>query len=1027
MLNTHTYYSLKYGTISQKEQLQLMRQLGYDRYAITDINNTSALLDALRQAPKHGIKPVFGIDFRNGVKQQFVALAKNNAGFQEMNEFLTQHLHSEEAIPFQAPEFEHCFVIYPFRHYRGQKLREFEFVGLHPRDLPRFRLSNYAPTAKASGAETWIPEEKLVSMLTMSFRNKRDFNAHRLLRAIDNNTLLSKLDPEEQGFESDRFCSKADLKAAFAEAPQMFERAEKILAECEVDFDFSDEKEHLNQRTYTGSEAEDYQLIRRLCREGLRYRYYNPDKQIRARLEKELQIIKEKGFISYFLINWDITSYARSKGYFHVGRGSGANSIVAYLLRITDVDPIDLDLYFERFINLYRQNPPDFDVDFSWKDREDVTRYIFERFPHCALLCTYNTFQYRAVVRELGKVFGLPKEEIDILSRGKFNPRKLDKFSQLALKYCSLIQGFPSHLSVHAGGIVISEKPLQAHTPTFMPPKGFPTTQFDMVVAEDIGLYKFDILGQRGLGKIKDTLEVVRRNRPEDPIIDIHDMARFRQDEKVKDLLRNGKAMGCFYVESPAMRMLLKKLKVDTYLGLVAASSIIRPGVAKSGMMREYILRFRYPERRKDAHPVMLDIMPETYGVMVYQEDVIKVAHYLAGLTLGEADALRRGMSGKYRSREEFQRAKDKFFSNCLEKGYTKELTAEIWRQTESFAGYAFSKGHSASYAVESYQSLFLKAHYPLEFMVGVINNFGGFYRTEFYVHEARMWGATIHAPDVNKSDYLTTIYGKDLYLGFIHVRDLESHFAGLFEWERQQHGPFESLEDFMERVPAPIGQLSILIRMDAFRFTGKNKRELLWEAYFRLSKDKSVDRPQQLFKVKSRPFVIPQLTSDELENAFDQLELLGFPLVSPFKLLKDRPANPFLAADFPTFNEKIVKILGYLVTIKDTGTVTGKRMHFGTFVDQDGHFFDTTHFPKVAASFPFYGRGIYEITGKVVEEFGFHSMEVTGMRKLDMIEDPRYSEMDTSTRQRHASDLGNTEEDQGKMKNRRDQLEKLT
>ena len=246
-----------------------------------------------------------------------------------------------------------------------------------------------------------------------------------------------------------------------------------------------------------------------------------------------------------------------------------------------------------------------------------------------------------------------------------------------------------------------------------MPPKGFPTTQFDMVVAEDIGLHKFDILSQRGLSKIQDALALVRRNHKNAEPFDIRDLQRFKEDEKVKDLLRNGKATGCFYVESPAMRMLLTKLRVDTYLGLVAASSIIRPGVSNSGMMREYILRFTDPSKRKDAHPVMLEIMPDTFGVMVYQEDVIKVAHYFAGLTLGEADVLRRGMSGKFRSRDEFKRVENQYFKNCKEREYTDELAREIWRQIESFAGYAFAKGHSASYAVESYQSLYLKAHYP--------------------------------------------------------------------------------------------------------------------------------------------------------------------------------------------------------------------------------------------------------------------------------------------------------------------------
>ena len=265
---------------------------------------------------------------------------------------------------------------------------------------------------------------------------------------------------------------------------------------------------------------------------------------------------------------------------------------------------------------------------------------------------------------------------------------------------------------------MIAEKSIHYHTGTFLPPKGFATTQFDMVVAEDIGLHKFDILSQRGLSKIQDALHIVRKNKPEDILLDIRNLQAFKQDEKIKSILRNGRAMGCFYVESPAMRMLLKKLKVDTYLGLVAASSIIRPGVSNSGMMREYIVRFTDPERRQAAHPVLLDIMPDTFGVMVYQEDVIKVAHYFAVLSLGEADVLRRGMSGKFRSREEFKNVENQYFENCKARGYSLELAQDIWRQIESFAGYAFAKGHSASYAVESYQSLYLKAHYPLEYMV---------------------------------------------------------------------------------------------------------------------------------------------------------------------------------------------------------------------------------------------------------------------------------------------------------------------
>ncbi|MDX5320199.1 MAG: PHP domain-containing protein, partial [Bacteroidota bacterium] len=621
MLNVHSAYSLKYGAVKPEGVLQLLQQYGYTSVAFTDINNTSACLDFLRMAPKYGIKATLGIDFRNSATPCFVGLALNNEGFKNLNDYLAFHLHQELPIPRKAIPLPGTLMIYPFSLFpERETLEENEYIGIKISDLNRLRFS---PWLKA--------KHKLVILHSMTFRNRRDFNMHRLLRAIDNNTLLSKLPKTEEGKEEDVFLKREELYRYFQEFPEIIRNTEALLELSQVDLCFKEGSENRNQKTYTGSVAEDRELIRKICRENLHYRYPKPDERIHERIRKELEIIEQKGFLSYFLINWDLVTYARSKGYFYVGRGSGANSIIAYLLRITDVDPIELDLYFERFINLYRQNPPDFDVDFSWTDREDITRYLFHRYPHVSLLGAYNTFQYRAVIRELGKVFGLPKHEIDALSRGRLENKKVDQMTGLVLRYGSWIQDMPSHLSIHSSGILISEAPIHQYGSTFLPPKGYPTTQFDMVVAEDAGLYKFDILSQRGLGKIKDTVEIVHQNYPERERIDIHDIQRFKSDEKVKELLREGKAMGCFYVESPAMRMLLKKLRVDDYLGLVAASSIIRPGVSKSGMMKEYILRHRYPEKRQNAHPVMRDIMPETYGVMVYQEDVIKVAHYFAG------------------------------------------------------------------------------------------------------------------------------------------------------------------------------------------------------------------------------------------------------------------------------------------------------------------------------------------------------------------------------------------------------------
>jgi DNA polymerase-3 subunit alpha len=991
-LNCHTYYSLRYGTFSELALLQLAQGHQVTQLALTDINNTSACLNFVRKAPEFGIKPILGIDFRNGVDACFVGIAKNNQGYLELNDFLSEHLHQEKKIPDAAPVFQHCYVIYPFEKVllNDQTVfLEHEFIGVSIADLRRLRFSRLKDL-----------KDKLVVLQPVTFRNRRDFNAHRLLRAIDNNTLLSKLSKTEEAGEEDKMYAVQNLAAAFSDFSFILENTERLMNACRIHFDFSAGRRPQNLQTYTGTKASDEALLERLCQEGLPYRYPEGGDAITARLEKELQLIKKMDFVSYFLINWDIVSHARKKGFFYVGRGSGANSIVAYLLRITDVDPIELDLYFERFINLYRVNPPDFDIDFSWKDREEMTRYIFDRFPNVALLGTYVTFQWRGMVRELGKVFGLPKEEIDVLCDGSRQGSPLDGVSALVIKYTELLQGMPNYLSIHAGGILITEKPVHWFSATHMPPKGFPTTQFDMVIAEDVGLYKFDILAQRGLAKIKEAMEIVAQNQPEKAgDIDIHDIKKFKKDPKINGLIKTAQCMGCFYVESPAMRMLLKKLEVDNYLGLVAASSIIRPGVAKSGMMREYILRHRNRGRAAEkAHPVMLEIMPETYGVMVYQEDVIKVAHYFAGLDLGEADVLRRGMSGKFRSREEFQKVKDKFVDNCRKKGYTEALIDEIWNQVASFAGYAFAKGHSASYAVESYQTLFLRAYFPLEYMVAVLNNGGGFYRSEFYIHEARMLGATVHAPCINSSFLGNRIYGKQLYLGFGYLRDLEARVADRIIKDRSLHGSFTSLEDFLDRVLISIEQVSILIRIDAFRFTQTNKHELLWKAHLFLGKSVKVDHPK-LFPPRQRDFAIPRLHTTDMEMAFTQLELLGFCLCSPFELLAEPPKNSHGSKDLQRYLNRHIDIYGYLVTVKNTNTHNGKRMHFATLVDQHGEVFDTVLFPPVAAQYFFRGKGIYRFYGKVVSEFGFLSIEVVKMQKQDYIQDPRYADMKTSTK----------------------------
>jgi DNA polymerase-3 subunit alpha len=547
----------------------------------------------------------------------------------------------------------------------------------------------------------------------------------------------------------------------------------------------------------------------------------------------------------------------------------------------------------------------------------------------------------------------------------------------------------PANISIHAGGVLITEKPVYAYTAVELPPKGYPVSHFEMHSAEDLGIFKFDILSQRGLGHLKEAVRHIKRNKGIDA--DIHRFDDFKKDAKVRELLRNSRAMGCFYVESPAMRMLLGKLRCEDYITLVAASSIIRPGVARSGMMRAYIERFHAVKnggKYESIHPKMDELMAETYGVMVYQEDVIKVAHHFAKLTLSEADILRRGMSGKFRSRKEFERVRSRFFENCKKEGYDDAVSERVWYEIESFSGYSFSKGHSASYAVESYQSLYLKAHYPLEFMVGVINNFGGFYKTEFYFHEARMHGARIEAPCINRSSYLTTIYGNQIFIGFIHLKSLETKIAQQIAAGREQHGTYKSLDNFLRRINCGLEQVRILIRIGAFRFTGKSKQRLLWEALLWFSNTKArMSSTTELFDTEPKGYPLPVLQRNPIEDAFDEIELIGFPLCDPFKLAGTDDFGNTTARELAVKTGKAVTILGYLVTTKNTGTKDGHPMYFGTFYDRHGEAFDTVHFPDAAKTFPFRGRGFYYMEGKVTEDFGVAAVEVSAMEKIPFVD----------------------------------------
>ena len=962
--------------MSIKELIENIIANGYDTAVLTDINNSSATLDFIKQCREVGIKGLAGMEFRNESKLLYVGVAKNEQGFKELNDFMTAANRDKTQLPPVAPSFQHVYIIYPYGSITEQKLQENEFIGVNPDQLNRFIV---APK---------IQWECYVILKPISFKQD-DYQLHRQLRAIDNNILISQLSPEQVANKTETFICKEDLLKLYGIVPKLIENTVRLLSECSFSFEFKSSK---NKKTFTGNRYDDKQLLYKYAIDGFSRRYGPNDQKAKERVLKELDIIDNLNFSSYFLITDDICRYARNRNFHYVGRGSGANSIVAYCLGITDVCPIELNLYFERFLNPKRKSPPDFDVDFSWRDRDEMYDYIFKRYQteHTALMGAMGTFRDRSIIRELGKVYGLPKSEIDRLIKEPENMLNKNEVTNTILSVYNQMADFPNQRTIHASGVLISELPLTCYSALDYPPKGLPTMQFDMYLAEDIGFEKFDILSQRGIGHIKDCREIIRENTGD--IINTSNPKRFFTDPVIAQQLKSANTIGCFYIESPAMRQLISKLKCDNYLTLVAASSIIRPGVASSGMMQAYIERHLNPEKVEYIHPAFKEQLEDTYGIMVYQEDVMKIGHHFGGLDLADADVLRRMMSGKSRNINHLAEIENKYYSSCAEKGYPVEVAKEVWRQMQSFAGYSFNKAHSASFAVESYQSLYLKTYYPKEFMVSVLNNYGGFYSREVYINEARKAGANICLPCVNKSVFGASIKGDNIYLGFDCLLNLEVNLASLIPEERKQRGEYLSLENFNLRTGAGLEQIIILIRCGAFRFLGTGKKELLWEAHLLFNKSRQPNtQVSQLFYNSAERPQLPVLMTHELEDLYDEIELIGFPVSGTlFDLAKSDYRGNVDGKTLANQKGKLVRVVANLVTSKTVRTKNGTLMKFGTFIDQNGDFIDTVHFPQSLQASPLRGTGLYLVEGKAVVDYDSPAIEVYRCAMMPVKPDPR-------------------------------------
>ncbi|MHC5310574.1 DNA polymerase III subunit alpha [Myroides sp. LJL116] len=973
-INSHTYYSLRYGTLSVEELVDLAHKNSLTTLALTDINNTTAMYSFIQECQKKQIKPVVGVDFRKDNIPYYIQLAKNKKGLAQIHQLISQVNQNRLCLPTQCKGSDHYYTIYPISNL-PKELQENQYIGITTQQVNLL----YDPKYKK-----WI--DKMVVLQPITIQSKEHLELHKILRAIDQNILLTQISDQNTATEHHQIQSISSIEKAFENYPIILQNTKDILQDCAFTFDW---KVSRNKKHFTQDKASDFALLTKLALKGLQ-EIYGPDNQkALERTHRELEVIQKLDFCGYFLITWDIVCFSKSQGFMHIGRGSGANSIVGYLLGITNVCPLELDLYFERFLNENRNSPPDFDIDWSWDQRDVILNYIFKKYgqDHVAFCGAISTFKYRSSVREIGKVLGLNKQELDQLSK-KNTYTNTNSITDLVLYYATILQGFPNQRTMHACGVIISQEPLYNVCALDYPPKGFAVIQMDMHTASDIGYEKFDILSQRGIGHIKEATELVLQNK--NISIDIQDISLSKDHPLCNAALEKGHTIGCFYIESPAMRGLLKKLQCDNYKTLVAASSIIRPGVAKSGMMQEYIFRHNNPTCFEYFHPVFEQQLKQTYGIMVYQEDVIKIALHFAGLPPSDGDLLRRAMSGKTRSLDVLQQIKNRFFDHCIQKGHSLDLTQKIYQQIESFAGYSFCKAHSASYAIESYQSLYLKVHYPLEFITAVINNQGGFYRTEVYLHEAKMAGAIIHPPCINTSDRNCVLKQNDLYLGLAFLQSISEQTIENILSSRNLFGDFLDLEDFLQRVDIGIETMQNLIFVGAFKCFNASKSELLILGRLLMQKPKRNLQPT-LLQSSLPSYEFPTLKRSITEDAYDEIELLGFSVsCSVFDLLKTSYKGDFMADELINQQGKVVKMLGYLICTKHVPTNKGS-MYFGTWIDARGHYFDTVHFSDSIRAYPFVGPGCYLLLGKVQLAYGQASLEIQKMALMPFIDDPRY------------------------------------
>ncbi len=1039
-LHLHTHFSFGIGVSAPEVLAAAAQQRGHRALACTDTNGVYGVIEFQRACDAAGVRPILGAHLVTE-DEETVALATNERGWGALCRAISE-IRWDGTAPLLSTQLatdrDGLLLL-----SRDISFLERVAAGSGPRDLFAELVPGKERHAVLAAARRLGVSPVATNAVVMA--HPEDWSLHRLLRAIHLNTTISALDSASPGAVVPLHRSdvapyrrsavaprdawlrpRSDLVRLFPDCPEAVRATEEIAERCEY-------------RIPTGrvvaprltDVADALQRLRALAYEGALRRYGTVAPVTRDRLEPELAIIGMKGFADYFLVVHDIVAHGPT----HCGRGSVANSIVSYCLGITHVEPLGAGLLFERFLNPERRDPPDIDLDFPWDERDRVLAYVFKRYPRpqAAMVANHNCFRLRGALREVAKVHGRPAGEIREVTRripifediplaetlaSHPNFRELDlpaTWRDLA-RLAEPLVGMPRHLSLHPGGVVIVPTALTDYVPIEpavkeldgYPDLTVPVIQFEKDGAEDAGLVKIDLLGNRSLAVIRDAIAAVREHTGRQIDYTSSDPG---DDEPTKALFRTGRTMGVFYTESPASRQLCARSRADTFELLVLNTSIIRP--ASNRYIRTYLERL-HGAPYEPLHPVLRDTLAETFGVMVYQEDVVNVCAVFAGMPLATADGLRKSLSKK-RPAKALAGYAEEFFGGAAARGRDPETTRRVWDMIMSFAGYSFCKGHSASYIQVAQHSCYLRAHYPAEFMAAVLANGGGFYHPFAYVAEAMRMGLTVLPPDINASEFRCTGRDREVRIGLQFVKGLSAEGAERVLRSRQLDGskqwavdseksavkarvnaycllstahcrPFTSIFDLQHRTGIGPDDLRALIKVGALDSIadGWSRPMMLWMV------DTGVQRgPARADWFSHLPPAIPVLKNYAPERRRrEEYAALGFVTdTHPMRLHEDDLVRFRLcpSTELPRHVGKYVLMAGMLTTAKPVHTIKDEPMEFATF--DDGHgLIETVLFPRVyrERGHVLFDQGPFLFRGKVEEEFGAVTVTVTHLDRLD-------------------------------------------